>query len=101
MNPAIAHRASWPILALVLLLIGTPASPADEFVLEVIPLHHALVDDVLPTLRELVAPGDQHRHGEGGLARHRRSHCRNADRPGHQLRYLASLGSGSDLPHSG
>jgi hypothetical protein len=43
----------------VLALLGLLAGPvaADDFVLEIIPLRHALLDDVLPTLRELVAPG--------------------------------------------
>ncbi|MGE0486109.1 MAG: type II secretion system protein GspD [Gammaproteobacteria bacterium] len=49
----------WPRAAVVLAVLGLLAGPvaADDFVFEIIPLRHALLDDVLPTLRELVAPG--------------------------------------------
>ena len=45
----------WVSIVLILLLSATTA--ADDRVMEIIPLKSTLVDSVLPTLRELVAPG--------------------------------------------
>ena len=44
-------------LLLILLFALTGPAAADGRVLEVIPLRHALVDDIVPMLRELVSPG--------------------------------------------
>ena len=46
----------WVSIPLILLLITTTA--ADDRVMEIIPIKSTLVDSVLPTLRELVAPSD-------------------------------------------
>lgn len=45
------------LAALIVLLLLAGAPLADDYVVEVVPLKHRLVNDVLPALRELVEPG--------------------------------------------